>query len=88
MSRDGKQSRFPSLDPSVVIDEFTVFDNPKEGLIFVRFGRSDKCPRNAAGRLIGPQGETYGIFYESCQRVQIRKIDRDIRRLRITFKRP
>ena len=43
-------------------DESVIFDKSKKQLLFVQFGKCDKCIRNAAGRLIGPNNENYGIF--------------------------
>jgi len=68
-------------------DESVIFDKSKKQLLFVQFGKCDKCIRNAAGRLIGPNNENYGIFCERCARAQIRKIEKDIRRLRADKKR-
>ena len=63
-------------------DESVIFDKSKKQLLFVQFGKCDKCIRNAAGRLIGPSNENYGIFCKPCAKVQIRKIEKDTKRLR------
>ena len=69
-------------------DESIIVDKSKKQPQFVRFGKCTKCIiRNAARRLIGPNNENYEIFCERCARAQIRKIEKDIRRLRADKKR-